>query len=253
MSNVLIVEDNNEIRLAVSSILKGICSVSSASSLAEAKRYFESKSFDLIMIDLNLPDGSGFNLISSLGPLAHRRSIPFLLLSGDFSTESQIAGFSMGAEDYITKPFNPFVLRARVLNCLRRLQTSEINDEVLLGNLLVCRKEFRAFKKATNGDRSIIDLTNLEFRLLLVFIDHRGSALNRQNLIDLVWGNNTNVVDRVVDQHIFSLRKKLKDVSVEFRSLYGFGYRMEVLEQPIPFYINAIQNNLLPSSNLNCN
>lgn len=247
MADVLIVEDNTEVTFAVNSILKGICQVCSASSLAEAKSYFGVKKFDLIMIDINLPDGSGFNLVSVLNQLSHGKTIPFLLLSGDVSTESQIAGFSMGAEDYITKPFNPFILRARVLNCLRRIQNSS-DDEVTLSKIIICRKEFRAYRKEADNKRSIIDLTTLEFRLLSVFIDHLGDALNRQNLIDLAWGNATNVVDRVVDQHIFSLRKKLKDTGVEIRSLYGYGYRMEIADLAQSFIANPANPSPLPTS-----
>jgi DNA-binding response OmpR family regulator len=228
-ADVLIVEDNREVVMTITSILKGICNVFSAATLSEAKSYCSNKPFDLIMLDLSLPDGSGFDLIPLLNELTKGKAIPFLLISGDISAETQVTGFSMGAEDYVTKPFNPFILRARVINCLRRVQNST-GDEINLGKIVVSRKEFRAFKKALNGDRLPIDLTTLEFRLLSVFIDHLGNALNRQNLIDLVWGSTTNVVDRVVDQHICSLRKKLKDSGIKIRSLYGYGYRMEALE-----------------------
>jgi two-component system response regulator ResD len=248
MADVLVVEDNSETILTVSAILKGICHVFPASSLAEAKKLFGTKKFDLVMIDLNLPDGSGFNLISNMGQLTQGKTIPFLLLSGDISTESQIAGFSMGAEDYITKPFNPFILRARVLNCLRRLQNST-EDEIILGKIIICRKEFRAYRKEITGSRMPIDLTTLEFRLLSVFADHLGDALNRQNLIDLVWGVTTNVVDRVVDQHVFSLRKKLNDTMVDIRSLYGYGYRMEVNDHMKLISAESARLAPLPTSN----
>jgi DNA-binding response OmpR family regulator len=245
MADVLLVEDSSEVTLAISSILKGICHISCASNLAEAKVASGSKKFDLVLIDLNLPDGSGFNLISALGELNQRKPVPFLFISGDVSTETQIAGFSMGAEDYITKPFNPFILRARVLNCLRRLQHGD-SDEITLGNLVICQREFRAFSKLETGNRKGIDLTTLEFRLLSVFGDHVGDALNRQRLIDLAWGTNTNVIDRVVDQHIFSLRKKLKDTGVEIRSLYGYGYRLEVTLQAASILPDSPSSTSLP-------
>ncbi len=226
MADVLVVEDNLEIALIVSSILKGICSVHTATTVAEAKSLVSKSRFDLILMDLNLPDGSGLNLISNLNQITVGKEIPFLFVSGDQSTESQLAVLSQGAIDYITKPFNPLILKAKVLNCLRRLN-KELDEELILGQLIINRKELRAYKANDKDEKNILDLTALEFRLLTVFSDHFNQALTRSVLIDLVWGENTNVIDRVVDQHIFSLRKKIADSQVQIKSLYGFGYRME--------------------------
>lgn len=246
MADVLLIEDNREVTFAVGSILRDICNIQAANSLAEAKMCLNSKKFDLLLIDLGLPDGSGFNLISTFGRSTPGATTPFLLLSGDTSTESQVAGFSMGAEDYITKPFNPFILKARVLNCLRRLQASTAN-EVSIGGLTICRSEFRAYQTLPDSQKIPLELTTLEFRLLSVFADHLGEALSRQMLIDLAWGSSTNIIDRNVDQHVFSLRKKIRSTNVKILSIYGHGYRMESSKAAMNTQQNSYSETTLPS------
>lgn len=264
MDEILVVEDNLEIALMLSSILRGACRVQTATSIAEAKDLFSKSHFDLVILDLNLPDGSGLNLASVLSQInpstpmnpmgslnsinstksitTHRltfdtintnrfaipgRDVPFLFLSGDQSTESQLAGLSLGAVDYITKPFNPLILKAKVLNCLKRSHR-EGQEELYLGDLILNKKELRVYSHKNKDDRHSLDLTALEFRLFTAFYDHFNQALTRSVLIDLVWGENTHVIDRVVDQHIFGLRKKLKNSNVQIKSVYGHGYRLEI-------------------------
>jgi len=266
MDEILVVEDNLEVALILSSILRGSCRVQTATSIAEGKDLFSKSHFDLVLLDLNLPDGSGLNLASILSQInpsppmdtAHSlsatgipnsittqrvtfdtinpnrvslpspgRDVPFLFLSGDQSTESQLAGLSLGAIDYITKPFNPLILKAKVLNCLKRSHR-EGQEELYLGDLILNKKELRVYSHKNKDDRHSLDLTALEFRLFTAFYDHFNQALTRSVLIDLVWGENTHVIDRVVDQHIFGLRKKLKDSNVQIKSVYGHGYRLEI-------------------------
>jgi len=227
MANVLIVEDSLEIVIIVSSILKGVCRVRAAASAAEAKLHFSQEHFDLVLMDLNLPDESGLSLISDFSRMWLGKEVPCLFVSADQSTESQLAVLSQGALDYIVKPFNPLILKAKVMNCLKRIN-KEFDGEINLGNLIINRKELRAYISNEKEHKEILDLTSLEFRLLTVFSDHFNQALTRSVLIDLVWGDHTHVIDRVVDQHIFSLRKKISNSKLHIKSLYGFGYRMEL-------------------------
>lgn len=228
MAEILVVEDNIEMALLVSSILRGVCHVQTATTAAEAQSLFSKDHFDLVLMDLNLPDGNGLSLISNLNRMNVGKDVPFLFLSGDQSAESQLAVLSQGAIDYITKPFHPLILKAKVLNCLKRID-KEVDEEITLGSLLINRKELRAYISKSAEERNVLDLTALEFRLLSVFTEHFNQALTRSVLIDLVWGHNTHVIDRVVDQHIFSLRKKISNSKVQIKSLYGFGYRMELI------------------------
>ncbi len=223
MVDILVVEDSAEVALIIKGLLKGFCDVKTVESIADAQSSILKNAYDLVVIDLNLPDGNGLNLANKL-----KESTPFLFLSGDNTNESQLAALNLGAEDYITKPFNHQILRAKILNCIKR-HTNESTDIVYLGKLEFHSKDLRAFVKESDGTLTKLDLTSLEYRLLSVLIKHKNQALTRTNIIDLVWNESIYITDRVVDQHIFCLRKKLAGSQVQIKSIYGHGYRLEVL------------------------
>lgn len=227
MLEILVVEDNREVASLIQSLLKGFCEVKTAESLFDAHRYLSNNSFDLLVVDMNLPDGSGLNLAMQLKESKSDKKTPFLFLSGDNSCESQLAGLNLGAEDYITKPFNSHVLRAKILNCLKRNQKNPV-ETIALADLVINTRELRVNLKLNDGNLQQLDLTALEFRLLMVLMNHQNQALSRTNIIDLVWNESTYITDRVVDQHIFCLRKKIASSKVKIKSIYGFGYRLEV-------------------------
>lgn len=222
MVDILLVEDCVEVGSIIQGLLNGFCGVKTVNSIASAQALLLKNKYDLIIIDLNLSDGSGLNLATKI-----KDTTPFLFLSGDTTNESQLAALQLGAEDYIMKPFNHLILRAKVLNCIKRHQ-NEIKDLITLGNLELHSKEMKAYIKGPLGNLIALDLTTLEYRLLSVFIQHKNQALTRTNIIDLVWSESTYITDRVVDQHIFFLRQKIAGSLLQIKSIYGHGYRLEV-------------------------
>jgi DNA-binding response OmpR family regulator len=224
---VLIVEDSLEIRILVESALAGL-DLRFAGTLAEAYSALESQKWDLLLLDLSLPDGDGMKLLATLPKDQTGESIPVFILSGRNDTANKVLAFSVGAEDFIAKPFDPLELRARVQAKLQRRQKEKAATEVVtVGDLrieLLQQKAFRMDKQKRIG----MDLTSLEFRLLTTFAKTPERVFSRDFLLDKVWGSGVTVTDRTVDTHIGHLRKKLHGSNCEIETVIGSGYRFVV-------------------------
>jgi DNA-binding response OmpR family regulator len=178
--------------------------------------------FDLILLDVMLPRKDGFEICRDLRRGGSRT--PIILLTAKAQEAEIVMGLELGADDYVTKPFSPRVLRARVKAALRRGEEDE-TDVCIFGELEVDfgRGELR------RGGKPVV-LTALEFKLLAALVRHRGRLLNRTQLLDLVWGPGTFVTDRVVDNHVVSLRRKIEPEPSQPRYLLnvrGLGYRFD--------------------------
>jgi DNA-binding response OmpR family regulator len=178
--------------------------------------------FDGIVLDVMLPKKDGFTVCRELRQLGVRT--PILMLTARTEEHETVRGLTLGADDYVTKPYRPEELRARVHALLRR-SVDALPDVYAFGDVEVnfTRRE------VTRGGAGV-SLTPLEFRLLEVFIRHRGRALGRQRLIDAAWGVNTFVTDRVVDNQVTNLRKKIEShpaAPTHIVSVRGFGYRFD--------------------------
>ena len=178
--------------------------------------------FDGIVLDLMLPKKDGFAVCRELRAAGVRT--PILMLTAKSQEEDTIRGLDIGADDYVTKPYRPPELRARIQALLRR-SSEAVVDVYRFGNVEV---DFvrREVKRGTQP----VSLTPLEFRLLETLIRHRGRALRRQRVIDEAWGRDTFVTDRVVDNQVTNLRKKVEPNPSEPKyilSVRGFGYRFD--------------------------
>jgi len=179
--------------------------------------------FDAILLDIMLPGKDGFEVCREL-----RRSgvrTPILMLTARTQESDKVLGLETGADDYVTKPFGVRELRARVAALIRRSQAGSALPSVRIGEAEVdfSRGEIR------RGDHTTT-LTPIEFRLLQAFVRARGRILTREQLISEAWGPSTFVSDRVVDNHIGSLRKKLEPNATEpqyLRNVRGLGYRFD--------------------------
>ena len=220
---ILIVEDEPAIALALEDdlTLEGY-QVTVIQDGIEALRRARGEEFDAILLDIMLPGKDGFEVCREL-----RRSrvrTPILMLTARAQEAEKVLGLEAGADDYLTKPFGIRERRARIAALLRRSQPDTATP-IRIGDAEIDldRAEIRR-----GGDT--MALTPLEFRLLQTFIRSRGRILTRAQLIGEAWGPNTFVTDRVVDNHIGSLRKKLEPDVNEPRFLQnvrGIGYRLE--------------------------
>jgi two-component system alkaline phosphatase synthesis response regulator PhoP len=178
--------------------------------------------FDLILLDVILPRKDGFEVCRELRRAGVRT--PIILLTARTQEAEKVLGLELGADDYVTKPFSPRELRARIKAALRRA-TGALPDIFRFGEVEV---DFRKCQLRRRGKP--VDITALELKLLEAFIRARGRALTRNQLLDEVWGPGTFISDRVVDNHITRLRKKVEPKPAEPRylvSVRGVGYRFD--------------------------
>jgi len=224
MSRILIVEDEQAIAQALEDdlTLEGYQVVVVKDGRTAVTKARE-EAFDLILLDIMLPGKDGFEVCRELRRGGLRT--PILMLTARTQESDKVLGLETGADDYVTKPFGVRELRARIAALLRRSQTGTDLPAVRIGDAEVdfSRGEIR------RGGRTTM-LTPIEFRLLQGFVRARGRILTREQLISEAWGPNTYVSDRVVDNHIGSLRRKLEpDVSDPqyLKNVRGLGYRFD--------------------------
>jgi DNA-binding response OmpR family regulator len=225
MKDVLLIDDDIITHTMVRSVLTGDLKLVSCYSLAEAESYFDSGNIPiLVIIDRRLPDGDGINLCSKMRNSETIMDVPIIFMSGKTEEMDVVGGLFAGADDYICKPVRPLELKARIQARLR-VQSKKI----LLGKLVVDLSSHRAYSQQ-GVDLVEIDLTRIEFKLLITFMLSPDKVFSRDSLITKVWGINSNLSDRVIDTHISHLRKKIADTSVAIEALRGEGYRIK-LEQ----------------------
>jgi DNA-binding response OmpR family regulator len=223
MPRILIVEDEPDIALGLEDDLKRQgYEVASVSDGESAIRRASGETWDLILLDVMLPKVDGFEVCRELR--RSRIKTPIILLTAKVQEAEKVLGLELGADDYVTKPFSPRELRARIKAVLRRF------GEESLGIYRFGDIEVDLDRAEVRKSGVPVDLTALEFRLLKVFIERRGRVLTRGQLIDAAWDSGTNVSDRVVDTHILNLRKKVEPMPSQPRFIHGvrgIGYRFE--------------------------
>jgi two-component system alkaline phosphatase synthesis response regulator PhoP len=223
MNRILIVEDEPGIAFGLQTDLEmegyAVCVVEDG---VTAVRRALAETFDLILLDVMLPGKDGFEVCRELRKAGVRT--PIILVTARTQEAEKVLGLEVGADDYVTKPFSHREVRARIKAVLRRT-ASEPLETFSFGDVEVdfARGELR------RGGRPV-ETTQLEFKLLEAFVRNRGRLLSRERILDLVWGRDTHVTDRVVDNHVLSLRRKIEPDAQRPRllvSIRGAGYRFE--------------------------
>ena len=224
MTRILVVEDEPAIAQALEDdlTLEGYQVVVLRDGRAAVTKARD-EAFDVILLDIMLPGKDGFEVCRELRRGGLRT--PILMLTARTQESDKVLGLETGADDYVTKPFGVRELRARIAALLRRSQAGAALPSVRIGEAEVdfSRGEIRRGGRTT-------PLTPIEYRLLQAFIRARGRILTREQLISEAWGPNTFVSDRVVDNHIGSLRKKLEPDASDpqyLRNVRGLGYRFD--------------------------
>lgn len=183
---------------------------------------------DVIILDLMLPGMDGMDVCKQLR--LGKINTPILMLTAKSDELDKILGLELGADDYITKPFSPREVVARVKAILRRAETKteeETADAIEVGNLRILPEQFEAYFKEKK-----LELTPKEFELLLYLANHAGKVLSRDQLLDAVWNFDFAGDTRIVDVHISHLREKLEEDTKQpqyIKTVRGFGYKMEVM------------------------
>jgi len=181
---------------------------------------------DLILLDLHMPHMDGFAVLDQLNDLVEASYLPILMLTARDEDVDKIVGLELGADDYVTKPFNPRELVARVKAILRRAEAATSGDAtdasiIRAGDLAVDRQR----REARAGDRELT-LRTKEFDLLAMLAEHAGIVLTREQLLDRVWGYNFYGETRTVDVHVQHVRAKLAGSGVGIQTVRGVGYKL---------------------------
>ena len=220
---ILVVEDEAPIREMICFVLEqnGFNAIEAA-DIDQALIKVNEPYPDLILLDWMLPGGTGVSLAKKLKQSEYTRNIPVIMLTARSDEDDKVKGFEAGVDDYVTKPFSPKELIARIKAVIRRVSPTSLEEEVDFHGLKLDPVSHRV---SINGDS--LDLGPTEFRLLHFFMTHTERVYSREQLLDNVWGTNIYVEDRTVDVHIRRLRKAISGEGHEdfVQTVRGAGYR----------------------------
>ena len=221
MPAILIVDDEQKMREFVALFLRSSrYTVFEAADGRTALNILSKETIDLIVLDIMLPDISGFDLCSQIRV---KSSVPIIFLTALADEEYQMIGYRVEGDDYITKPFNASILLAKIQRILQRCAPSDARSDTLA---------FRGIKLEISSRRVTLDgkplqLTPKEFDLLLALMQNRGKVLTRTFLLETIWGYSFAGDSRVVDIHIKKLRSKVSPYSSNIKTVISIGYKLE--------------------------
>ncbi len=227
MNDLLFIEDDDQIRLALSMALEDEgYRMHEAPDGTSGLAAFDEHEIDLVLLDLRLPDMSGFEVCRALRT---RSIVPIIIITAQTDTYDLVAGLEAGADDYVTKPVVPKELAARIRALLRRVHLLETSSALpppaaRFGDVELRREQGIVLKGGVE-----VSLTKTEYRLLCEFADHVGSVLSRDQLLERVWGYEYLGDSRLVDAHVRRLRVKIEDHPDDPRlivTVRGLGYRL---------------------------
>jgi two-component system alkaline phosphatase synthesis response regulator PhoP len=226
-NKVLIIDDEKEVREAIRSVLTRHFDVLTASDGTSGIRSAREENPDLILLDLLMPGVDGIQVCRTLKSEPATKSIPIIMITATNDDDRRAEALLAGADELTSKPFRPREFLVRINSIINGSHGSAIQNEPVLecGNV---RLDPNKLEVTVNGTRT--DMTVLEIKLLALLIRNRGNILKRQQILDAVW-QEKEVLDRVVDNHILSLRRKLAGFDHDLVSVYGAGYGIKPLKK----------------------
>ena len=223
---ILLIEDEQDLADIVAyNMQKEGFTVSHSSTGLDALAALQNESFDIVLLDLMLPDMSGVDICKKIRANERTSTLPIIMVTAKGEEIDRVVGFEVGADDYVVKPFSARELILRVKAVLRRRGGFETPSEVL---------EYAMFRIDTSAHRVFMDgeeiaLTALEFKLLRTLIERRGKVQTREKLLEDVWDMDPNVNTRTVDKHVQRLRQKIGVGADLIETIRGIGYRFKIL------------------------
>lgn len=226
MYKVLVIEDEENVLEVVKAYLEkdGYEVFTSVNGKVGLELFYE-KNPDFVVLDLMLPDITGEEICKKI---RKESNIPILMLTAKSSVDDRIIGLSIGADDYLVKPFSPRELTMRIKTIMRRVSNTEpLASEIEFnnGDLKIDEVQHKVYKK-----ENIVDLTPVQYKLLMFFIRNPKKVFSRNELIDHVLGSDFDGYDRTIDAHIKNVRRKIEDDPKKpkyIATVFGFGYKFE--------------------------
>lgn len=230
IQRILIIEDSVDLQFELKEILQKKFSITGALTAAAAIEALNANQYSLILIDIGLPDDDGFTLLSKIRLIENAKLTPVFFLTGRDNVQDKVNAFSMGADDYLVKPFNPRELEARIEAKMLKLLAQPIQgDSFVSGNFRVApglqKVEILADETGVLTPERILNLTSIEFRLLFFLLKNENRSLTRKEILKVVWGESLPGTDRTVDTHVYTLRQKLGSLARCIKSVPKTGYR----------------------------
>ena len=221
---ILVVDDEARMRKLVKDFLvKNDMDVVEAADGEEAITiFFQEKNFDLVILDVMMPKMDGWEVLKTIREYSQ---VPVIMLTAKGEEQDEMQGFAAGADDYVTKPFSPKLLVARIEAILRR--NSSATSEVMRAGKIELDKSAHSVRV----DGKEIELSYKEFELLAYFIENQGIALSREKILNHVWNYDYFGDARTIDTHVKKLRSKLGDCQNYIHTIWGMVYKFEVEEQ----------------------
>lgn len=219
---ILVVDDEARMRKLVRDFLEreGFVVREAGDGLEAMEIFYEEKDIALVILDVMMPKMDGWQ---TLRELRQSSDVPVIMLTARSEERDELQGFDLGVDEYISKPFSPKILVARVEAILRRTQGSGNTDEISAGGIVVDKAAHTVM-----SDGSPVDLSFKEFELLTYFIENQGIALSREKILNNVWNYDYFGDARTIDTHVKKLRSKLGDKGEYIKTIWGMGYKFEV-------------------------
>jgi two-component system phosphate regulon response regulator PhoB len=226
---ILVVDDEPDITALVAyHLAKSGYRVSTATSGTEALKSARDERPDIVVLDLMLPGLSGYDVLAELRRRDETRDVGVILLTARRDEPDRIKGLTLGADDYLIKPFSPPELTLRVQALLRRLASPAVaaGSTLVADSLTIDRAAHRA-----SIDGRELNLTATEYKLLVLLLERRGRVQTRPQLLETVWDAQPDIQTRTVDMHVQRLRTKLEEMGDMIETVRGFGYRFKAAER----------------------
>lgn len=221
-TKILVVDDESRMRKLVKEFLvrQGYTVLEAADGMEAMDYFYEDKDIALIILDVMMPKMDGWQVCREI---RMHSKVPIIMLTARSEERDELQGFDLGVDEYISKPFSPKILVARVEAILRRTQGSGNTDEISAGGIVVDKAAHTVM-----SDGSPVDLSFKEFELLTYFIENQGIALSREKILNNVWNYDYFGDARTIDTHVKKLRSKLGDKGEYIKTIWGMGYKFEV-------------------------
>ncbi len=221
-TKILVVDDESRMRKLVKDFLarQGYTVLEAADGMEAMDYFYADKDIALIILDVMMPRMDGWQVCREI---RMHSKVPIIMLTARSEERDELQGFDLGVDEYISKPFSPKILVARVEAILRRTQGSGNADEISAGGIVVDKAAHTVM-----SDGSPVDLSFKEFELLTYFMENQGIALSREKILNNVWNYDYFGDARTIDTHVKKLRSKLGDKGEYIKTIWGMGYKFEV-------------------------
>ena len=219
---ILVIDDESRMRKLVRDFLtkKGYAVLEAGNGEEAMEIFYEDKEIDLLILDVMMPKMDGWEVCREVRKTS---KVPIIMLTAKADERDELLGFELGVDEYVTKPFSPKILAARVEAILRRSNGGNDDDSIHIGDITMDKNAHEVMV-----DGKLVELSYKEFELLAYFIENQGIALSRERILNNVWNYDYFGDARTIDTHVKKLRSKLGKRGEYIKTIWGMGYKFEV-------------------------